>query len=163
MLDYITACNKTFTFKKVETNQVRKLLKALDVNKAIGDDSIHPKCLVDGAVRLAPLIRHIFNTCVETGVFPDKLKLARVAPLFKSGDPELAVNYRPVSILNQLSKIFERLILLQLSEYLYTNKIITNSQYGFLKKVSTKHALIDFHEKLINMLDQKVLFSLCIY
>ena len=91
------------------------------------------------------------------------MKIAWVTPLFKSGDPEITTNYRPVSILNQLSKIFERLILVRLIEFLHENKIITKKQYGFLQGLSTKTALVEFHDRLLEDLDQKGTFGLGIF
>ena len=59
----------------------------------------------------------IINQMLETGVFPDKLKFAKVIPLFKKGDPTLLTNYRPISLLPSLSKIFETVINQQLYDY----------------------------------------------
>ena len=67
-----------------------------------------------GDIVLAPWIADIFNTCIETGIFPDGAKLAEVSPIYKKLDPSEKKNYRPVSILTTTSKIFEKLIEQQL-------------------------------------------------
>ena len=53
-------------------------------------------------------LTYIFNKSIENGIFPNELKLARVVPIFKSGDPSSICNYRPISVLSFFSKIFER-------------------------------------------------------
>ena len=79
----------------------------------------------------------IVNQCLTTGIFPNKLKIAKVVPVFKKGDKDLLNNYRPISMLPSISKIFETVIYNQLYEYLQEHRVITNSQYGFRKKHST--------------------------
>eukprot|EP00732_Lithocolla_globosa_P005511 Lithocolla_globosa_v1_NODE_5747_length_1190_cov_17.937500.p1 type:complete len:325 gc:universal NODE_5747_length_1190_cov_17.937500:982-8(-) len=156
--------NKTpFRFQQTTPQQCEQLLKKLDKNKAIGVDLVHTLTIIDSADILAPYISHIFNLCIKCGIFPQNLKPARVTPLFKKGDPFDRTNYRPVSILITLSKIFERLILNQMMEYMLQNNIITKSQYGFLQKISTKTALLNFHEELLQQLDKKDMVGLGIF
>eukprot|EP00732_Lithocolla_globosa_P000859 Lithocolla_globosa_v1_NODE_337_length_4409_cov_50.992421.p1 type:complete len:855 gc:universal NODE_337_length_4409_cov_50.992421:3132-568(-) len=150
----------SFQFTKTNNNTVKNLLQKLDVSKAIGVDHIHTITLVDSADIIAQYITYIFNLCLKHGVFPDKLKLARVTPLYKKGNPFIESNYRPVSILNTLSKIFERQMLDQIMTFLVDNNIISKSQYGFLKKSSTSTALINFYEDLLHILDEKGMMGL---
>ena len=75
---------------------------------------------------------------------PNKLKIAKVVPVFKKGDKELLYNYQPILILYSISKIFEAVIHNQLYEYLKSiDHVITNSQYGFRKKHSTEYTAIE--------------------
>ena len=76
-----------------------------------------------------------------TGTFPDELKIARVIPLFKSGNINLMSNYRPISILPTLSKIFEKLIHERIYQFLDENQVLYNYQFGFRKAHSTVHAV----------------------
>ena len=73
----------------------------------------------------------IINQTLKTGIFPDKLKIAKVLPLFKKGDKTVFTNYRPISLLSSISKIFERIIFDQLYKNFVTN-IFYSSQYGFI-------------------------------
>ena len=73
----------------------------------------------------------LFNLCVEEGSFPDILKIACVTPLYKKGNSEEPSNYRPISILPVISKIFERLLKDQLLCYLEHNNILSENQFGF--------------------------------
>jgi hypothetical protein len=147
--------NSCIRFTQTNAKEVEKILRHFDIKKAIGLDQLHTQTIVDAADILAPFIAHIFNLSIKAGVFPDALKHARVSPLFKKGDPFLTSNYRPVSVLLTLSKVFERIILNQLMQFLERNEIMSAAQYGFLKKVSTKTALVNFHEHVLSLLDNK--------
>ena len=81
---------------------------------------------------LSPLLSDIFNCVLQTGVYPDCLKSAKVTPLFKSGDRLNPANYRPISILSSVNKIFERLIFSRLNDFDLRNNILTKHQYGFM-------------------------------
>ena len=76
-------------------------------------------------------ISYLFNNMISTGVFPDILKISRVTPVFKKGDSSAANNYRPISNLVVLNKIFEKLIYKRLIHFLDNHNILTNKQYGF--------------------------------
>ena len=82
-----------------------------------------------------------------TGSFPNLLKISKVIPLYKKDDDTNMSNYRPIALLPSISKIFEKVILLQLTKYLYENNLICEKQYGFRKNHSTEYAalhIIDF-------------------
>ena len=77
------------------------------------------------------------------GVFPDKLKVAKVVPLYKSGDSSLFSNYRPISLLSVFSKIYEKMINQQLYEYC-DKHIFADTQFGFRKRSETTHSVMNF-------------------
>ena len=83
------------------------------------------------------------NVSFELGVFPDKLKIAKVLPVFNSDDPSLFSNYRPISILPCLSKVFEKLFYLRLSGFLPKFDILNHHQYGFRPHHSTAMAILE--------------------
>ncbi len=74
---------------------------------------------------------------LNTGIFPDKLKIAKICPIHKKDDDTLFTNYRPISLLPAISKIFEKVILKQLYEFFQANTLFHNSQYGFRTGHST--------------------------
>ena len=76
-------------------------------------------------------LTYVYNLSPTQVVFPDELKLANVRPLYKNDDPYAFSNYRPVSLLNVLSKVFEKVIYNRLIEFLEIYKIIVNQQIGF--------------------------------
>jgi hypothetical protein len=98
----------------------------------------------------------ICNLSFETGLFPDKLKIAMVSPLFKSGDNQCFSNYRPVSLLPQFSKIIERLFNNRLKSFIETKNILSNSQYGFRSNHSTSLAILELIEKISSSIDESL-------
>ena len=83
------------------------------------------------------------------------MKIARVIPLFKSGDKSLFTNYRAVSVLPVFSKFLERIVYNRLINFLNKYDILSRNQYGFRKKYSTTHALIQLYDKISSALDNK--------
>ena len=98
----------------------------------------------------------IFNISVQEGVFPSKLKQAKVTPVYKSGDETDPGNYRPISLLSIFNRIFEKLMYQRLKNFLDKNDIFFKSQYGFREKHSTQHAVIDIVDIIQNNMDLKL-------
>ena len=94
-----------------------------------------------------------FYPCFESGTFPEELKLAKVIPIFKSGDKQDISNYRPISILSFFSKVFEKTMYNHLINFIDANKILYKYQFGFRKSHSTNHAIISLAEKVSNAMD----------
>ena len=81
--------------------------------------------------------KHIFNISLAKGVFPDKLKIARLTPIFKKGNNKLVTNYRPISVLTCFSKQLERIMYNCLYRFFVENNIIYKKQFGFQNAYST--------------------------
>jgi len=96
------------------------------------------------AVSIAAPLCHIVNLCFEEGYFPDKLKVSTVTPAYKSGSRNSAGNYRPISVLSPLSKIIERCVSDRILSFISAYDTLGSNQYGFRKKHSTEHALLNF-------------------
>ena len=149
---YVTPSNSSFQIQNVSEVDVFQLLITLKISKACEHDKIPPKLLQDSAVVIASILTHIFNQSINTGIFPNGLKTAIISPLYKSGSKTECSNYRPISVLSTVAKIFEKLISVQLYEYLENNAILASQQSGFRKKFSTDTAMLDVTNKwLINM------------
>ena len=84
----------------------------------------------------------IINQMLATGIFPDAFKVSKVIPLYKKGDSSLLVNYRPISLLPTISKIFEKVIHDQLYNYFDKYNLLVEQQYGFRKQHSTEYAAV---------------------
>jgi hypothetical protein len=95
----------------------------------------------------------ITNQILKTGIFPDKLKVAMVIPLYKSGEVNLIDNYRPVSLLASISKVVEKVVYTQLYNYMHLNKLLFDSQYGFRLDHSTELACLEFTDQIQHTLD----------
>lgn len=104
---------------------------------------------------LAPYLAFIFNKCIDEGVFPDLMKNSKLIPLFKSGDKSDPANFRPISILPALSKIFEKIIYSQLLDYFTYNNILHKNQFGFSKGKSTTDAGIALLKHILDAWEEK--------
>ena len=91
---------------------------------------------------VSPYIASLFNVMIEERSYPDCLKLAKVTPVFKSGNAQLCCNYRPISVLKNLNKIIEKLILKRLTHFLSINNVMYKHQYGFTAHKGTTDACI---------------------
>jgi len=102
-----------------------------------------------------PLVT-IINTSLSIGVFPESLKIAKVIPAFKAGDPTLFSNYRPISILPAFSKLFEKVMYMynQLTNFLNLHNILYSKQFGFHNNHSTALALIDLINNISSAIDR---------
>ena len=92
---------------------------------------------------LSSIIADLFNDSIALGSFPDLLKIARIVPVHKKGERTNLSNYRPISVLPIISKIFERLMYIRLSEFLNRNNILVPHQFGFREKSSTSDAILE--------------------
>ena len=99
-------------------------------------------------------LTYIIDLSLSSGVVPDQMKIARVIPLFKSGDLSLFTNYRPVSVLPAFSKNLERIVYNRLINFLNKYSILSCNQYGFRKNHSTAYALIQLYDKLSDAIDK---------
>ena len=89
------------------------------------------------------------------GIFPDKMKRAKVVPIHKSGSKMEISNYRPISLLPIFSKILEKLMHSRVYSFLQDQQILLKSQYGFQKNRSTEHAILDIQSKIIDAYENK--------
>jgi len=104
---------------------------------------------------LSSIISNIFNMSLESGIFPTQLKLARVIPVHKAGSTSSLNNYRPISTLPILSKIFEKLMFKRLLYFIRQCNLLSHNQFGFREGNSTADALLEFLDSASNSLDCK--------
>ena len=104
---------------------------------------------------ISPILADIFNLMVTTGFYPDCLKSAYVTPLFKAGDPLEPLNYRPISVLNSVNKIFERLLLYRLDDFARISNIKTETQFGFTANCGVTDAVINLLGFIRNSVQSK--------
>ena len=145
--------DENFNFTAVDENDIRKIADKLDNKKSCGIDGISNIIMKSIINILIKLITIIINQMLETGVFPDKLKVAKVIPLFKKGDPTLLTNYKPISLLPSLSKIFEKVIYQQLYAYFENSNLFFKGQYGFRKGHSTEMASLELVDRILSFIN----------
>ena len=143
-----------FEFRKVTTEDVATQLRKLKSEKSSPIDSIPSRVLQEHLDIFAPLLQNSFNLCIETSNFPETLKKGNISSILKKGDAFDKKNYRPISILPSLSKIFERLIEKQVKPY--TNSFLSSLLCGYREGYSTQHALLWLVENCKKALDQKM-------
>ena len=106
---------------------------------------------------IAPSLTFIFNLSLSTGIFVDNWKNARVTPIHKDGSKLVMGNYRPISVLPIISKIFEQENFQQLYKYMNENNLISKFQSGFRPGYSTLSALIQMCDAWFNNMDNSEL------
>ena len=97
----------------------------------------------------------LFNLSLQTSYFPLIWKQANVIPLFKKRNPNLTFNYRPVSLLSVVGKVFEKTVFKYFFNYLHSDTIIYEYQTGFLPGCSTTHHLVHLYHAICDALDKK--------
>ena len=143
-----------FRFMLVNEIEVFLLLDNLDGKKSFGVDKLHPYLASVAAFQIFRPVTYIIDLSIKQGIFPDNLKIAKVIPIFKQGSRLLCDNYRPISVLPTLSKIFEKCIYYQLISYFSSENIIIPNQYGFKPGSTTMDCLVDLIEEISTSLDQ---------
>jgi len=134
------------SLKPITREFVINEIDRLRIDKATGEDGISCKMLKLSKEIIAQPVTDIINQSLTTGIVPHAWKRARVVPIFKSGDIASLNNYRPISVLPIVSKIIERAVHKQLSEFLESNNLLHPNQSGFRPKHSTTTILM----KLVN-------------
>ena len=142
----------SFDFQQIKAPEVKKLLKEIDIKKAVDVDTIPPKLIKTGADIIIEPLTQAINCCLRQGIFPDNAKVL-VVPVDKGKlDKYDVLNYRPVSILNAFSKIYEKVIKNQLASYL--DKYFSPFTSAYRKSYSTQQVLIRLLEEWREKLDK---------
>ena len=152
-LSYVDYNMNSIVTPEISCNQVREVINLLN-NSSPGHDELPPhvaKSCIEGLIQP---ITYLVNESLKSGIFPSEVKLARVVPIFKSGDPSLLTNYRPISVLSFFSKIFEKIVYNIVFDFLCENEILYDYQFGFRSKHSTQQALITLMDKVTKSLDR---------
>ena len=151
-ISYVKGTINSIVIPNITENMIKKTIDCLK-NSAPGWDNLPPsvgKQCIDAYVE--PLT-YIINLSLAEGIFPDNLKLARVVPIYKSGDKKSVNNYRPISILTFFSKIFEKVLYTCVTNFMDAHEIISKQQFGFRKGHSTQQAVISLVNNITHSLD----------
>ena len=142
-LHYLEGTDKCFELKCTNPSKVFSLLSKLCKSKASGLGMISARLFRECADLIADPFCFIFNQSIRSGIFPQEWKCAKVIPLFKEGNHSDLNNYRPISIVPIVAKVFERIIYDQVYGYLTKNNLISSQQSGFRSVHSTVTALLE--------------------
>ena len=144
--------SKTFSFDLVSSDTIFKEIVSLDTKKATQSNDVPTKTVKANADWFSIFASNAFNESVVSCKFPSVLKLADVKPVHKKASRLEKTNYRPVSLLPNITKIFERCMHRQISEYFET--VLSKLQCGFRKGYSTQDCLLAMVENCKKALDQ---------
>lgn len=146
-----------FNFAEITETQVLKYVNNLKEDCAQGVDGISTKFIKAHKTIIIPTLTRLINNVTFSANFPNELKTAKVIPIFKSSDSSNIANYRPISILPVLSKVFERNIYDQLINEINKHDLLKNNQYAYQTKSGTISACISFVSEVQISLDAKML------
>lgn len=146
---------KSLFMEPTTEHEIKSQILKLKNASACGQDEIKAEPIKAVVNSISNPLSHICNLILATGVFPDKLKIARVTVIFKGGDRNDMNNYRPISVLPLFSKIFEQMINVRIMNFCTKNDVLTGNQYGFQKKKSSEMALLSIKEKIIQNFEDK--------
>ena len=152
--EYEVNANKAkFDFKTIEVKEIRAAFAKIKTAKSFGIDNISSYFLKLALPFIENSLAFLFNTSIETSQFPYSWKVARVTPIFKDGDKTEKSNYRPISVLPVISRLFEKLVFDQLYQHMKENGLFSSDQSGFLRLHSTLTCLLKNTDDWYSCLD----------
>ena len=155
--DYLGEKPKSkFNFQATNSARIKKNMDEMAPKQSTGYDNLSPKVLKDIGEELAPALSIAINLSISKGIFPSQLKIAKIVPLFKNkGKIWHFENWRPVALLPALFKVYEKELQTQITDYFVANSLFCENQFGFRKNRSTEDAVLVFHDKIKQMLDDR--------
>ena len=138
----------------IKASTVKDMTEILNTSKSCGPDPISPLLIKKTGKTIAPILAKIFNYSIKSSVFPDKWKLAFVVPIHKKGDESDTKNYRPISLLPCLSKVFERCVFKDIFNYLHKNNRLSKLQAAYSPCNSTEYQLLELYHLISKAMDE---------
>ena len=144
-----------FVFSKVTTSIVLLHLQSLDIRKSAGPDNLSARFLKDFADEIAVPLTRLFNFSLQHGTFPAPWKQSNITPVHKGGPVSYPCNYRPISVVPVIAKIFEKIVSVQLTSCLETNHLFHPHQSAYRPGKPTEDILQLAVDHIIGCLDSK--------
>ena len=144
-----------FNFREISEAQISKIVDSLPNKTSCGIDGFSTKFIKEIKDCLLPSLKILINQSINTGKFPEILKIARIVPVHKKDDETIIANYRPISVLPAISKVFEKAMQLQLSEHFESLCLIFPGQYGFREKHNTEFAVMENIDRVVDCLEKQ--------
>ena len=151
---------RIFDFREINEGDIHQAVSRIKAKKSFGNDNISGYFLKIALPYISRILMLIFNTSIETSTFPVSWKIARVTPIYKEGDKSERSNYRPISVLPVLSRLFEKLIYDQLYQYLERGGFLTSDQFGFRALHSSATCLLKCTDDWYSGMDEGLLTGL---
>ena len=146
--------NKSMFLEPTDALEINTIINNMK-NKEGGVDNINTKILKTLVNYIIIPLEHIFNLSIEKSIWPDNLKSAEVVPIHKAGSKSYISNYRPISLIFNIAKIFEKIVSNRLYTFLKKHKILSENQYGFVKNKGITDALNYITHKVYQNLDKR--------
>ena len=137
-----------FCFRTVTLKELYDAIDSLDNNKSPGSRVFNAWAIKAAKLPMGTHLQFVFNTCISQYIFPENSKIAFISPVYKKGDVKICKNYRPISITPMFAKLFERILLNQVNEFIQKEKILNGTQFGFQKHKSSTDAVLHLIEAL---------------
>ena len=153
-LDKSNSPASSFFFQPIIPNEIKLEILSMPNNKSHGFYSCPTHILKCASDIIKDILADIFNKSVELGIYPSKLKMAKVIPVFKNDDDTDPNNYRPISLLSCFNRIFEKLMYKRMKKFIEKENILCTSQYGFRQGHSTEHAILDIVNEIQSNMDK---------
>lgn len=151
--DAMMETNTNISLIVFQVHEIYDALKQIDSNKGAGPDNIEPIFLKMTREAISLPLTLIFNMCIAQGTFPERWKIAHITPVYKSGSKHEVENYRPISILSAIPKVFEKLVHGRVYPVLHQH--IIGEQHGFVKNRSTSTNLLLYTQYLFEAMDNR--------
>ena len=148
-INLIPRIDRSLVLRETSVMEIERLINSLPNKTSYGHDKVSNTLLKSLCTAISYPLQIIFNQSIYHGVFPDKMKLAEIVPLYKGKEHDLVVNYRPISLLMTISKILEKVIYHRLCTFLELNGTLFDSQYGFRSRRSCEHAILEMMGNLL--------------
>lgn len=131
----------SFFLKPITKNELIQCISTLKNNSAPGPDKINTMTLKLLNPYIIEPLQHIINLIFQTSIIPQDFKTSRVIPIHKQGLKTDRNNYRPITLINNLAKVFEKCLNVRLKDFLTKNKLLSDNQYGFREGLSAETAI----------------------
>lgn len=139
---------KSIYLNPVDEQEIQSIVKSIKSKRSCGEDGISMDVIKTSIDTIISPLVHIINLMLQTGYFPDKMKLSLIKPLHKKGSKKESENYRPIALLPNFSKIFEKVIYKRIANFLEKHNVLSQYQFGFRKMRSTSLSIFTFLHRL---------------
>lgn len=146
--------SNTFFFQPASPEEICDIISKMHNKKYKGSDDIPVALLKYSKNIISESLSKFMNLSIELGQFPDALKIGKVIPIFKKGDKQNIINYRPIVLLSHISKISEKILTSRIYDFLECHQLLTKHQYGYRSNRSTELSCIDFIQNIYEGLDK---------
>ncbi len=152
---FIPSPTASMALTPVTQEEIARVIRDLSPKKTNDADYISTWLIKQCATHLIKPLEHLINHSFHSGTVPSSLKNAKVTPIFKKGDPTSTQNYRPISILPAFSKVFEKVFLIRITNYLDRHKLLSKNQFGFRNGKSTIDAVMSLVDMIVEAIDNR--------